>query len=155
MKLVMNIVIEGILIIVNCILKFLCILQLVILDRHTHGGGESRSHTHTRMHTQTYTHTAKPKKSTDKPSCLFESLHFFISKLSLHGLEAAVHYVQQGCNSIHTPKEIEEYNRAKCAVIVKVMKFATVLLDKHPGEAFTVSVSLPFSILLSIFVMVV
>ena len=94
-------------------------------------------------------------KSTDKPSCLFESLHFFISKLSLHGLEAAVQYVQQGYNSIHTPKEIEEYNRAKCAVIVRVMKFATVLLDKHPSEAFTVSASLPFStIVLYVFVMV-
>ncbi len=87
--------------------------------------------------------TATPKKVSDKlkPSCLFRSLEFFITKLALAGIEAAILcYSSSTPFSVHTPREVEEYNRTKGTVIRGLLKFTTVLLSKHTKEAFSVRV---------------
>ncbi|XP_064405997.1 DNA-dependent protein kinase catalytic subunit-like isoform X2 [Halichondria panicea] len=77
--------------------------------------------------------SAQPKKPLDKSSCLFESLHFFLSSLSPHGLESAACVIQPGATHVFMPSEGETYNRAKCGVGVRVLKFTAALL-KHPTE---------------------
>jgi hypothetical protein len=63
------------------------------------------------------------------PSCLFKSLEFFLSKLALHGLEAAASCYEGGDETVHSPNEMEEYNRSKCDVIIGVLKFVGILVD--------------------------
>ena len=106
------------------------------MPTHTHA--RTHAHTHTRTHAHTHTRTAQPKKPLDKSSCLFESLHFFLSSLSPHGLESAACVIQPGATHVFMPSEGETYNRAKCGVGVRVLKFTAALL-KHPTELKTVS----------------
>jgi len=90
-------------------------------------------------HTTPHPNTATPKKPSDKPSCLFQSLEFFITRLALGDIEAATQCYTSPYSSVHTPREEEEYNRAKCAVLLRVLKLVAVLLTRHPKEAFSVS----------------
>ena len=83
---------------------------------------------------------AKPRKSNEKPSNLFQSLEFFLSNLALHDTEAAVNCFDSTLSTIHTPREVEEYNRVKCSLVLQLLNFVSILLDKHPKQAFTVSV---------------
>ena len=103
----------------------------------THACTHARTHAHT--HTHTHTHTVTPKKASDKPSCLLQILEFFITQLSLRGIDAATQCYATSYSSVHTPREEEEYNRAKCTVVLRVLKFTAVLLTQHPKEVFSVS----------------
>ena len=82
---------------------------------------------------------AKPRKSNEKPSNLFQSLEFFLSNLALHDIEAAVKCFDSSLSTIHTPREIEDYNRVKCSLVLQLLNFVSILLDKHLKQAFTVS----------------
>ena len=108
---------------------------------HTHTHARTHAHPHTPTHTHTHTHTdtVTPKKASDKPSCLLQSLEFFITQLSLRGIDAATQCYTTSYSSVHTPREEEEYNRAKCTVVLRMLKFTAVLLTHHPKEAFSVS----------------
>ena len=81
---------------------------------------------------------AKPRKSHEKPSNLFQSLEFFVSTLALHGIEAAVSCFDSSLSTVHTPREVEEYNRVKCSLVLHLLTFASILLEKHTKQAFSV-----------------
>ncbi|CAB4005561.1 DNA-dependent kinase catalytic subunit-like [Paramuricea clavata] len=71
-------------------------------------------------------------------SVLFKSLLFFIDHLSLHGIEKALEFFQtksDGVNAhVFSPNEIQEYNRAKCTVLVRLVGFITLLLHIDAKE---------------------
>ena len=80
----------------------------------------------------------KPAKQSEKLSCLFPGVDQFLSKLALHGLEEASQCYESSPSVIHTPREVSDYNSRKCAVTLALLRFVTVLLTRHPKEAFGV-----------------
>ena len=83
-------------------------------------------------------HAVALKSANYKQSHLFQSLNFFVSTLSLHGIEAAARCFDSQYSSVYTPREVEEYNNVKCTVILKLLRFLSVLLKFYPQEAFDV-----------------
>ncbi|XP_027045855.1 DNA-dependent protein kinase catalytic subunit-like [Pocillopora damicornis] len=77
-------------------------------------------------------------KDDKMPSVLFISLKFFLSRLAMFGITAATSCFtagpSRGLGDIFTPREIDDYFRAKCIVIVRVINFVTVLLQDFPQE---------------------
>ncbi|KAL9956083.1 hypothetical protein ACROYT_G037506 [Oculina patagonica] len=73
-----------------------------------------------------------------KSSVLFKSVAFFLSYMAMSGITAASNCFTPGSSSgkseVFTPKETDSYNRAKCTVIVRIMNFLTVLLQRYPQE---------------------
>lgn len=67
------------------------------------------------------------------------SIEHFLSKLALCGIEAAVQCFESSQTVVHTPKEVVDYNATKCSVILALLHFVSVLLTKHPKDAFSVS----------------
>ena len=69
-------------------------------------------------------------------SCLFGSLEFFVQKLALCGLEAAVSCFDHTLETVHSPREREEYDTAKCSLILHLLKFLGILVDhRHDNPA--------------------
>lgn len=73
-------------------------------------------------------------------SCLFSSVQFFLESLALGSIEAAALCFDSSVISVHTPLEVEEYNRAKCDLILRLFRLLGNLLNLHPKEAISVSV---------------
>jgi DNA-dependent protein kinase catalytic subunit len=78
----------------------------------------------------------KPAKQSENLSCLFPGVEQFLSKLALHGLEGASQCYESSSSVVHTPREVSDYNSRKCAVTLALLRFVTVLLTRHPKEAF-------------------
>ncbi|XP_077979786.1 DNA-dependent protein kinase catalytic subunit-like [Glandiceps talaboti] len=75
--------------------------------------------------------TSKAKR----PTQLFKALDFFMTKLAAEDIYAASKCVKTTpAGMVYTPREMEDYNRIKCTVIVRVMDFLTVLLAFHSQE---------------------
>ncbi|XP_022778667.1 DNA-dependent protein kinase catalytic subunit-like isoform X5 [Stylophora pistillata] len=74
----------------------------------------------------------------EMPSVLLVSLKFFLSHLAMFGITEATSCFtsgpSRGMGDIFTPKEIDDYFRAKCTVIVRVLNFLTILLQDFPQE---------------------
>ena len=79
-----------------------------------------------------------PAKPSEKLSCLFLGVEQFLSKLALGGLQEASQCFESAPSVVHTPREISDYNSRNCAVTLALLRFVTVLLNKHPKEAFGV-----------------
>ncbi|XP_076445486.1 DNA-dependent protein kinase catalytic subunit-like [Babylonia areolata] len=68
----------------------------------------------------------------EKSSQVFDSVVYFVDKLSLGSLQdAASLFPGKVDTSIFTPKELDDYNRAKCTVIIRLWNFLTILMAKH------------------------
>jgi len=79
-------------------------------------------------------------KKSEKSSSLFQSLEFFVSKLSRSGVEGAVRCFS-GLSEppILSPRNEEVYARAKCDVILYVLQFVGVLVDRRHDSPSSVS----------------
>ena len=89
----------------------------------------------TTMHAHVLPPPAEPGKGTERSSCLFHSIEFFVSKLSLRGIKGASDCFESCSESIHSPQEIEEYNRVKCSLVMDVLKFVGILSDyRHDDD---------------------
>ncbi|EDO34282.1 predicted protein [Nematostella vectensis] len=73
-------------------------------------------------------------------SVLFTSLSYFLSNLAMLGIQAAIKCFPKTTHitDVATPKEMDEYNRVKCTVIVRIMNFFTVLLQAYPDQGFKI-----------------
>ncbi|XP_028413162.1 DNA-dependent protein kinase catalytic subunit-like [Dendronephthya gigantea] len=71
-------------------------------------------------------------------SVLWRTLLYFIEKLSLNGIEKAFECFPTTSDGVNThafsPSEIQEYNRAKCTVLVRIIAFITLLLQMNAKE---------------------
>ncbi|XP_041364232.1 DNA-dependent protein kinase catalytic subunit-like [Gigantopelta aegis] len=68
---------------------------------------------------------------------IFESIQYFLEHLALAGIEkAAMLFTSHRTTYFFTPKEMEEYNRAKCTVVIRMWNFLCVILGKCPKDAF-------------------
>eukprot|EP00731_Ephydatia_muelleri_P028749 Em0020g393a len=79
-----------------------------------------------------------PSQGTEKTSNLFRSVQFFLESLALGGIEAAALCFDSSVTSVHTPLEIEEYNRAKCDLVLRLFRFLGNLVNYHSKEAISV-----------------
>ncbi|KAM4028882.1 DNA-dependent protein kinase catalytic subunit [Anomaloglossus baeobatrachus] len=70
----------------------------------------------------------KPQNLLDpsQKSSFLKALHYFISQLSMCDITAALACYK---NSSFSPQEKEEYNYSKCTIIVRIIEFATMILD--------------------------
>jgi DNA-dependent protein kinase catalytic subunit len=73
-----------------------------------------------------------------KQSKLFTSLNFFLTKLSVAEINAAVQCFSTAADvsSVHTPHERELYSRAKCNVVLKIVKFVHILTTRCREDVF-------------------
>ncbi|KAK7005038.1 DNA-dependent protein kinase catalytic subunit, partial [Biomphalaria glabrata] len=67
-------------------------------------------------------------------SCIFVSLEFFLKKLAFNDIAAASCLFSHRDNFTFTPREIEEYNRMKCTVIIRFWNFMSILIAKFSKE---------------------
>lgn len=58
-----------------------------------------------------------------------------MSKLALYGLEAATTCYEGSEEAVHSPNEMEEYNRSKCNLVVAVLKLVEILVDHRHDNA--------------------
>lgn len=78
-----------------------------------------------------FLYPAHPKKS-EKPSCLFQSVEFFVRTMALQGVEGATRCFDGPSEPpVLSPREGEWYNRVKCEVILHLLQFVGVLVDHH------------------------
>ncbi|KAK0048622.1 DNA-dependent protein kinase catalytic subunit, partial [Biomphalaria pfeifferi] len=67
-------------------------------------------------------------------SRIFVSLEFFLKRLAFNDIAAASHLFSHRDNFTFTPREIEEYNRMKCTVIIRFWNFMSILIAKFSKE---------------------
>ncbi|KAI8794714.1 DNA-dependent protein kinase catalytic subunit, partial [Biomphalaria glabrata] len=67
-------------------------------------------------------------------SCIFVSLEFFLKRLAFNDIAAASRLFSHRDNFTFTPREIEEYNRMKCTVIIRFWNFMSILIAKFSKE---------------------
>ncbi|XP_048576196.1 DNA-dependent protein kinase catalytic subunit isoform X3 [Nematostella vectensis] len=81
-----------------------------------------------------------PREGSKYSSVLFTSLSYFLSNLAMLGIQAAIKCFPKTTHitDVATPKEMDEYNRVKCTVIVRIMNFFTVLLQAYPDQGFKI-----------------
>ncbi|KAK6170524.1 hypothetical protein SNE40_018898 [Patella caerulea] len=74
-----------------------------------------------------------------KTSKVFESLKYFLKHVALSEIGDAAKLFKKNVDAdLFTPLEIEQYNRNKCTVIVRLWNFVAVIVGKYPKEAFKV-----------------
>nr|XP_006812076.1 PREDICTED: DNA-dependent protein kinase catalytic subunit-like [Saccoglossus kowalevskii] len=79
----------------------------------------------------------------NKPTNVFKSVDFFLSKLALEDVYAAAKCItSSSAGLIFTPREIDDYNKYKCTAIVRLLDFISVLLAVHTKD---LSKSIPLS----------
>uniref|UniRef100_A0A803TIR6 DNA-dependent protein kinase catalytic subunit n=1 Tax=Anolis carolinensis TaxID=28377 RepID=A0A803TIR6_ANOCA len=67
---------------------------------------------------------------TDAGSSFLMSLEFFLGKIALHDVSGAERCFSTGSKgNIFSPQEREDYSYSKCTIIVRIMVFATMILD--------------------------
>ncbi|KAK3580733.1 hypothetical protein CHS0354_005741 [Potamilus streckersoni] len=76
-------------------------------------------------------------KSKDKPAIrIFETVIYFLGNVALKDLDSVTKLFPVGTMAgTFTPKEIEDFNRTKCTVIVRLLNFLTVLIGKYQKDA--------------------
>ncbi|KAK7506702.1 hypothetical protein BaRGS_00002177 [Batillaria attramentaria] len=70
-----------------------------------------------------------------KGSQVFASLKYFVSELAQGGLQnAARQFPAEQDAAFFTPRELDDYNRAKCTVIIRMWNFLSILMAKYPKD---------------------
>ncbi|XP_047423865.1 DNA-dependent protein kinase catalytic subunit isoform X2 [Mugil cephalus] len=73
--------------------------------------------------------------SSKDESCFLEAVHFFLTELATHELAAAESCFPLGEKSSHfSPGEVDQYNYSKCTIIVRLLEFASMILDRGDKE---------------------
>ncbi|MED6252924.1 hypothetical protein ATANTOWER_019404 [Ataeniobius toweri] len=80
-------------------------------------------------------HIIKPQLILDstgsKDNSFLKATHFFLTKLAAHGLTAAEGCFPHGERTSHfSPREVDQYNYSKCTIVVRLLEFASMILDK-------------------------
>jgi DNA-dependent protein kinase catalytic subunit len=71
-------------------------------------------------------------------SQLFTALSWFVNGLAWGGIEDAQKWFAQhdvGVQEVFTPMEVEQYNRAKCTLTVRLFDFLIICLGGYPAES--------------------
>ena len=64
-----------------------------------------------------------------KGTVVFRAINHFIEKLALEDIEAAAKLFDKKLETtVFTPREVDEYNKAKCTVIVRIFNFICTML---------------------------
>ncbi|XP_062835416.1 DNA-dependent protein kinase catalytic subunit [Anolis carolinensis] len=72
---------------------------------------------------------------TDAGSSFLMSLEFFLGKIALHDVSGAERCFSTGSKgNIFSPQEREDYSYSKCTIIVRIMVFATMILDTRQQD---------------------
>ncbi|KAL1788740.1 DNA-dependent protein kinase catalytic subunit isoform X1 [Sigmodon hispidus] len=70
---------------------------------------------------------------TETPTSLLKSVAFFLESIALYGVAAIEQHFGTGVTTgSPSPQEEEKYNYSKCTVLVRIMEFATTLLNVSP-----------------------
>ncbi|MEQ2314116.1 hypothetical protein AMECASPLE_008745, partial [Ameca splendens] len=80
-------------------------------------------------------HIIKPHLILDstgsKDNSFLKATHFFLTELAAHGLTAAESCFLHGERTSHfSPREVDQYNYSKCTIVVRLLEFASMILDK-------------------------
>lgn len=79
-------------------------------------------------------------------SSFLKAIRFFLTELATHELAAAESCFSLGEKTSHfSPREVDQYNFSKCTIIVRLLEFATMILDKGDQEFWKVSLNLRYS----------
>uniref|UniRef100_A0A6I8P9D2 DNA-dependent protein kinase catalytic subunit n=1 Tax=Ornithorhynchus anatinus TaxID=9258 RepID=A0A6I8P9D2_ORNAN len=69
---------------------------------------------------------------TQAKSSFLRAISFFLERIAFHDITAAEQCFGTGSKgSMFSPQEREEYNYSKCTIIVRIMEFATMLLNTY------------------------
>ncbi|XP_051572291.1 DNA-dependent protein kinase catalytic subunit-like isoform X3 [Myxocyprinus asiaticus] len=73
---------------------------------------------------------------TGEKSSFLVAIRFFLTELSMQDLQAARACFKMGnVGQFHfSPREIEQYNYSKCSIIVRLLEFSTMVLQKCPQD---------------------
>ncbi|XP_072855016.2 DNA-dependent protein kinase catalytic subunit [Pogona vitticeps] len=72
---------------------------------------------------------------TDASSSFLTSLEFFLGKIALHDVSGAEQCFSTGPKgNIFSPQEREEYNYSKCTIVVRIMVFASMILETRQQD---------------------
>ncbi|XP_073344741.1 DNA-dependent protein kinase catalytic subunit [Pagrus major] len=82
-------------------------------------------------------HIIKPHHmlGSKEKSSFLKAMSFFLTELATHELAAAESCFPLGERSSHfSPREVDQYNFSKCTIIVRLLEFATMILEKGDQE---------------------
>lgn len=73
---------------------------------------------------------------TGEKSSFLPAVHFFLTELSMQDVQAARACFRLGNagQSHFSPRETEQYNYSKCSIIVRMLEFSTMVLQKCPQD---------------------
>ncbi|MEQ2187982.1 hypothetical protein GOODEAATRI_010272 [Goodea atripinnis] len=72
-----------------------------------------------------------PDSTGSKDNSFLKATHFFLTELAVHGLTAAESCFPHGERTSHfSPREVDQYNYSKCTIVVRLLEFASMILDK-------------------------
>ncbi|XP_070603834.1 DNA-dependent protein kinase catalytic subunit [Erythrolamprus reginae] len=71
--------------------------------------------------------------ATNTGSSFLKSLEFFLGKIALYNISGAEQCFSSASkgDTLLSPQEREEYNYSKCTIIVRIMVFASMILERH------------------------
>ena len=70
-----------------------------------------------------------------KGTVVFRAINHFVEKLALEDIEAAAKLFDEKLETtLFTPREVDEYNKAKCTVIVRMFSFICTMLAGSNSE---------------------
>ncbi len=79
-------------------------------------------------------------KKSEKASCLFQSLEFFVSQLALGGLGETLQFFEGPSQPpVLSPRDEETYTKAKREVVWYIVRLVGVLVDHHYDNLTSVS----------------
>lgn len=73
---------------------------------------------------------------TGEKSSFLPALRFFLTELSMQDVQAAraCYKLGNAGQSLFSPRETEQYNYNKCSIIVRILEFSTMVLQKCPQD---------------------
>ncbi|KAL0188809.1 hypothetical protein M9458_015908, partial [Cirrhinus mrigala] len=73
---------------------------------------------------------------TGEKSSFLPALRFFLTELSMQDVQTARACFKMGSagQSHFSPREKEQYNYIKCSIIVRILEFSTMVLQKCPQD---------------------
>lgn len=83
---------------------------------------------------------SSPHPGTGEKSSFLPALRFFLTELSMQDVQAARACYKMGNagQSLFSPRETEQYNYNKCSIIVRILEFSTMVLQKCPQDLWKV-----------------
>lgn len=81
-------------------------------------------------------------KGSKEKSSFLKAISFFVTELATHELTAAESCFPLGERTSHfSPREVDQYNFSKCTIIVRLLEFTTMILEKGDQEFWKVSLN--------------